>query len=253
MKVKIIIEYDGTKFCGWQKQENQISVQETLELAIQKVFANSCEISLFGAGRTDTGVHALEQVAHFELEDPEIISKWQSNLRKLPLAINSYLRDLGVVVISAESTSDDFHARFSAKMRHYRYVILNRRITSPVLLSRVWHVREILDIEKMSDGAKFLIGKHNFNAFRSAQCSAKNPNRTISNISITKQNDFITFDISAKSFLHNQVRIIVGTLKEVGCGKRTPQNIKLLLEKGDRRLSGITAPPHGLYFFKVDY
>lgn len=253
MRVKLTIEYDGSSFFGWQKQNGFISVQETVEKAIQKVFNNSEDVELYGAGRTDTGVHATGQVAHFDIISKSIASKWQNNISKLTSAINFYLIDHGVVIINSEIVPNDFHARFSAKMRSYRYLIYNRRSRSIILENRAWHVVKELDIELMNKASKFLLGTHNLNAFRSAHCNANNPIRTISQICIFRDKNLVIMDISARSFLHNQVRITMGTLKQIGEGKFPPEYIKDLLETHDRRKAGITAPPYGLYLTKVEY
>jgi tRNA pseudouridine38-40 synthase len=253
MKIKLLIEYDGTKYSGWQKQKTQPSIQETIEIAIKTIFANLCEITLHGAGRTDAGVHALGQVAHFEISDQAIINKWKHNLKKLPLAINANMLDSGICILAAEEVSDSFHARFAAIMRHYQYLILNRSADSPLYNKRVWNIHSKLDEKIMNTAAQFLIGHHNFNAFRSSQFSASNPHRTISDIKVYRKDDIITIEVSAKSFLHNQVRIIVGTLKEIGLGKKEPEYVKLLLQNRERIHAGPTAPPYGLYFTKVEY
>lgn len=253
MRIKLTIEYDGTKFFGWQKQDEFNSVQETIEEAINSVINYQERVELFGAGRTDTGVHAKGQVAHFDLTAPELINKWKDNLGKFVLAVNFYLHDKGTVVISAEAAPDDFHARFSAQMRHYQYIIYNRDIKSVIYDNRVWHVATKLDENKMNAAAQDFIGTHNLNAFRSRHCNAKNPVRTISKISVHRDADFVIMDIAAKSFLHNQVRIIIGTLKDIGTGKLPPDAISALLKSQDRTQAGITAPPFGLYFMNVDY
>jgi tRNA pseudouridine38-40 synthase len=161
--------------------------------------------------------------------------------------------DSGISILAAEEVSDNFHARFSAIMRHYKYLILNRSADSPLYNKRVWNIHSKLDVKVMNTAAQFLIGHHNFNAFRSSQCSASNPTRTIFDIKVHRKDDIITIEVAAKSFLHNQVRIIVGTLKEIGLGKRDPEYIKLLLKNGERIHAGPTAPSYGLYFAKVEY
>ena len=253
MKIKLTLEYDGTGFFGWQKQDNFRSVQGTVEQAIEKVFGERQQVELFGAGRTDTGVHATGQVAHFSIVDEALAKQWTRDIAKLPFAINFYLLDAGVVVLGAEVVPDDFHARFSATMRHYRYVIFNRHTKSVIHEKRAWHVAKPLDVAAMNDAAQSLLGTHNLNAFRSAHCNAQNPVRTISGIKVYKTGDFIVMDISARSFLHNQVRITIGTLKQIGEGKFPVHYILELLEKQDRRAAGITAPPHGLYLTEVEY
>ncbi|GHT90070.1 tRNA pseudouridine synthase A [Alphaproteobacteria bacterium] len=253
MRVKLLIEYDGTKFCGWQKQRDCISVQETIERAICNVFGDALMPELYGAGRTDTGVHATGQIAHLELADEKLTEKWKNNLLRLHIAINANMLQSGARVLEATEVSDDFHARFSAKMRHYKYVILNRNVNSPIYEGRVWNIRRKIDENSMNFAAQFLRGTHNFNAFRSSQCSALNPVRTISNVEVSRKGDLIIVKISAKSFLHNQVRITVGTLKEIGIGAKNPEYIKYLLESADRTQAGPTAPAFGLYLTKIDY
>lgn len=252
-RIKILIEYDGTKFCGWQYQDDAITVQGVLESALQKVFNTKERIVIEGSGRTDAGVHALAQAAHFDIPEP-FQEMWINKINKLPLAINFYLfQTPGVVVISAENVPENFHARFSAITRSYRYIIYNRKIKSVINAERAWHVPEPLNISLMEKGGSFLIGFHDFNAFRSSHCQAKNSNRTISNLNISREEENIYIDISARSFLHNQVRIISGTLKQIGEGKYGPDHIKNILESRDRTKSGPTAPAHGLYFMKVEY
>ena len=253
MRVKLTVEYDGTGFYGWQKQNDFVSVQEVIEQAISKVFNSAETIELYGAGRTDTGVHATGQVAHFEIFNEKLISTWQNNIAKLADAINFYLLNQAIVIIKSEIVSDDFHARFSAKMRHYKYLIYNRRVRSVIYTNRAWHVPQHLDVSAMHEASQYFLGTHNLNAFRSLHCNAQNPVRTISNIKVYRDGDFVIMEISARSFLHNQVRITIGTLKQIGEHKYLPEHIKDLLEKQDRRVAGVTAPPYGLYLTGVDY
>ena len=253
MRIKLTIEYDGTNFYGWQKQNGFVSIQETVERAINRVFGENTVIELYGAGRTDTGVHALGQVAHFDIYDEKLVDTWQHNINKLAIAINFYLINTGIVIVQSEIVDNDFHARFSAKMRHYKYVIYNRQIRSVIYSKRAWHVAKLLDAKVMNDASKYLLGTHNLNAFRSVHCNAQNPVRTISEITVYRDDNFVIMEISAKSFLHNQVRITIGTLKQIGEGKYPPEYIKELLEKQDRTSAGVTAPPYGLYLTKVDY
>jgi len=253
MRIRLNIEYDGTKFCGWQKQNTAISVQETIEKAICKIFNREERVEIYGAGRTDTGVHAICQVAHFEILESDLIGKWENNCQKLIRGINSYIRDSGAVITNASVVPDDFHARFSAKMRNYRYLIYNKSVDSVLHKNRVWHVIQELDVDLMNNSAQDFIGTHDFNAFRSSECCAKNSIRTISSIKLYKKDDLVIMDLSAKSFLHNQVRITIGTLKNIGIGKLSPSYIQFLLESRDRTLAGPTAPPYGLYLKSVEY
>ncbi len=252
MKIKFEIEYDGTKFHGWQSQAGQLTVQDTLEKAISQVFGG-LNTTLYGAGRTDTGVHAIAQVAHIEIADENIINRWKTQTDKLVKAINFYLHDTGVVINKAMVVPADFHARFSAKSREYLYIIYDYPSASVLLENRAWCVKQNLDEEVMNKAAQLFIGTHNFNAFRSADCQARNPIRTIDVITVYRRNNFIIITVKAKSFLHNQVRIMVGTLKQVGVGKFNLQKIQELLDNGDRTQGGPTAPAYGLYFKKVQY
>ncbi len=253
MRIKLTIEYDGSNFYGWQKQKGFVSVQEAIEQAVTRVFNNSEIIELYGAGRTDTGVHATGQVAHFEIFSEKLINIWSKNISKLADAVNFYLTDQSIVIVKSEIVSDTFHARFSAKMRHYRYLIYNRRVRSIIYANRAWHVAKNLNDKIMNEAAQYLIGTHNLNAFRSVHCNAQNPIRTISRIRVYRDGNFVIMEMSARSFLHNQVRITIGTLKQIGEGAYPPEYIKELLEKQDRTIAGITAPPYGLYLTGVDY
>ena len=258
---KLIIEYEGSAFKGWQRQENVMSVQQALEQAI-KEFCQQ-DVECFASGRTDSGVHALGQVVHFDMavnarHDPYSVRK----------AINALVKTHPVVVVSAEKVVPEFHARFDAKERFYRYLMLERQVYSPHFEGLVWQIdlpEEVghLDVEAMQKGANHLVGKKcDFSAFRASACQAKTPMRTVNNIHFTVQDmdalmqmpaRLITMHISAKSFLHHQVRNIIGTLKAVGQGVQGPDDIKDILESKNRCAAGITAPPEGLYFDRVDY
>ena len=249
MRYKITIEYDGTNILGWQRQIDGPSVQEYLENAVSLLQNNSKElVQIQGAGRTDAGVHALAQVAHFDLERD--IECW-----KLRDAINFHLREQNapVVVLKVEKASQEFNARFSAQGRGYIYKILNRRAPSILEQNRVWWVPVELDVEKMRQGAKYLLGNHDFSSFRAAACQAKSPIKTLDKIDISQQGEEIIFEVEARSFLHHQVRNIVGTLKMVGDGHLQPDDIKKILEAKDRKAAGPTAPACGLYLSKVWY
>ena len=246
MRYKITIEYDGTNLLGWQKQDEGVSVQYYLEEAI-KGFSQQ-QVDVFGAGRTDAGVHALAQVAHFDLETP-------MDLFHIREAFNARLRILEapVSVIEVEEVSDDFHARFKAVGRGYIYRILNRRAPTVLLKDRVWCVGYPLDVEKMKEGAKYLLGHHDFSSFRGAGCQALSPMKTLDKLEIIKNGDEIDFIVEARSFLYHQVRNMVGTLKCVGDGKFTPEDVKKILEAKNRAVAGPTAPACGLYLSKVMY
>lgn len=246
MRYKITVEYDGTNLLGWQKQDEGASVQFYLEEAL-KGFSHQ-EIDVYGAGRTDAGVHALGQVAHFDLET-------SMDLFHIREAFNARLRILEapVSVIEVEEVSDDFHARFKAVGRGYIYRILNRRAPTVLLKDRVWCVGYPLDVEKMKEGAKYLLGHHDFSSFRGAGCQALSPMKTLDKLEITTNGDEIDFTVEARSFLYHQVRNMVGTLKCVGDGKFAPEDVKKILEAKDRAVAGPTAPACGLYLSKVMY
>ena len=246
MRYKLTIEYDGTNLLGWQRQLDGPSVQQYLEDVLELLSGHHSEIA--GAGRTDAGVHALAQVAHIDFKT--LMEPW-----KIREAFNANLRQIEapVSIVNVEPVSDDFHARFSAVGRGYIYRILNRRAPSVILQNRVWWVPVPLDIETMRQGAQFLLGHHDFTSFRASACQAKSPVKTLDKLDITRQDDEIIFTVEARSFLHHQVRNMVGTLKMVGEGKLKPQDIKAILEAKDRSSAGVTAPACGLYLSKVIY
>ena len=242
---KIVIEYDGTNYVGWQRQTNGPSVQEAIENAIFKL--TSERVTLFGAGRTDAGVHALGQVANFCIKKELKIDNVRDGL-------NQYLRPQPIAILEAENINQEFHARFSATKRTYEYIITNRRSPLTVNKNKSWGVFKKLDIDKMKFEAKYFIGKHNLEAFRSVHCQSNSAIKTIDDIAIiNKNNDIdIVITVSAKSFLHSQVRIMVGTLVDIGKGNIT-RSIKNIIEDGKRSQAGITSPACGLYLKKVEY
>lgn len=243
-RYKISIEYDGTPFVGWQTQATGQSVQSALEDAI---FAFSGErVSLRAAGRTDAGVHALGQVAHFDLVRPR-------DPFRIRDAVNFHLRPAPVVVRACEEVAGDFDARFSATRRHYLYRILNRRPPPALDRNRVWWVSVPLDEGQMATAAGRLVGRHDFTTFRAAQCQANSPLRTLDRLEVSREGEEIHVSASARSFLHHQVRSMVGTLKHVGEGKWTPDDVRHALEARDRGACGVVAPAAGLYLVEVDY
>ena len=211
-KYKIVIEYDGSNYVGWQRQDNGLSIQGSIEQAVKKLTEEN--ISLFGSGRTDAGVHALGQVAHFYLNK-------EFNTDNMRDGLNQYLRPQPIAILAAKEVEENFHARFSAKNRTYEYIITNRRAPLTINKNKSWGVFKKLDIQKMKSESQYFLGKHNLEAFRSIDCQASSPVKTIDEIQITEKNKDIIIKITARSFLHSQVRIMVGTLVEVGKGKIT--------------------------------
>jgi len=251
---KLTIEYDGTNYCGFQIQRNSPpnsdrqkfkSIEGQLIQALKNF--TQYEVDIKVAGRTDAGVHAYGQVINFTL--PKLISSHQ-----MIMGVNHYLRDEEISVVECAIVNQNFNARLDAKMRYYRYIILNRKGRVALDKNRLWHVGgKSLDIDAMIKASKFLLGKHDFSAFRDAECQAKSPIRSINNIAIRVIDEKIIIDISAKSFLHHMVRNIVGTLMWVGKNKISAEQVKDILASKDRKLSGPNAPACGLYFVKVDY
>lgn len=248
-RYKLLIEYDGTGFAGWQRQNNGGSVQASLERAIFGFCGE--QVSVTGAGRTDAGVHALGQVAHFDIDRVASPATVRS-------ALNDHLRRIAdgprrIIVLEAEQVSREFHARFSATGRRYLYRILNRAAAPALDRDRVWHLLPPLDVAAMNEGALRLIGRHDFTTFRSVQCQSKNPEKTLDILRATRQGDEVRVEAAARSFLHNQVRAMVGTLAQVGEGKWRPDDITTALAARDRAACGVTAPACGLYLAEVRY
>ena len=243
-RFRLTVEYDGGPFCGWQRQDNGPSVQGALEEAIQKLSGETATVT--GAGRTDAGVHAFGQVAHFDLEK-------QFAPDKVRDALNYHLRPAPVAVLEAEIADADFNARFSAKARHYLYRIVCRR--APLVLERghAWHLSRDLDSDAMHLGAQSLIRNHDFTTFRAAECQAKSPVKTLDRLDVYRRGEEIHIEASARSFLHHQIRSFTGTLKLAGEGKWTARDIADALAARDRSRCGPVAPPDGLYLVKVDY
>jgi tRNA pseudouridine38-40 synthase len=243
-RYKLILEYDGTPFVGWQLQENGPSVQGRLAGAI-KAFSGE-ETVPRGAGRTDAGVHALGQVAHFDLA-----KDWPTY--KVRDALNAQLRPDPVSVLECDYAPEDFDARFSAIARHYRYRIVNRRGPLALDRNRAWQVVHALDAAAMHDSALLLVGHHDFSTFRSAECQAASPVKTLDRLAVSRDGEDIRIEASARSFLHNQVRSMVGSLKLVGEGKWVARDLKGALQARDRAACAPVAPACGLYLVKVDY
>jgi tRNA pseudouridine38-40 synthase len=243
-RYKLTIEYDGAPFVGWQRQANGLSVQEAIETALEALGGE--KVTIRGAGRTDTGVHALGQVAHASL-----VKDWRCDV--LRDGLNAHMRPLPVAILTAERVPDNFDARFSAVQRHYLYKIVNRRSPLTVERGRAWLVKRKLDSEAMQEAARVLLGSHDFSTFRASQCQAENPVRTLERLDVARDGEDIHIWASARSFLHSQVRSIVGSLEHVGSGKWSVADMRAALDARDRRRCGVVAPPEGLYLAGVDY
>jgi tRNA pseudouridine38-40 synthase len=241
---KLTIEHDGRPYVGWQRQAHGASVQQEIEEAIAKFSGEA--VRLHAAGRTDAGVHALGQVAHFDLERP-------TEAKVVREALNHYLRPQPIAIVLAEQADPHFHARMSARRRRYRYIVLNREARPALEIGRAWHVPYRLDVAAMGEGASHLIGKHDFTSFRASECQAKSPVKTLDRLDIVNDGAHLIFEVSARSFLHHQVRNMVGTLILVGRGKWLPDQVAQALAARDRTAAGPTAPPDGLYLVGVDY
>ncbi len=243
-RYKLIIEYDGRPFVGWQRQANGPSVQQAIEAAVHAFTGETVVVK--GAGRTDAGVHALGQVAHIDLG-----RDWPAD--RVRDAINAHLRPSPVAILAAENVADDFDARFSAVKRHYLYRILDRRAPPALDAGRVWHVPPRLDGEAMHMAAQALVGLHDFTTFRAAECQARSPVKTLDRLDVSREGAEIAVRASARSFLHSQVRSMVGALKKVGEGRWPVGEVAAALAARDRSRSGPVAPPEGLYLVAVDY
>jgi len=243
-RYRLTLEYDGAPFVGWQRQDNGPSVQDALEEAIEKL--SSERVTVTGSGRTDAGVHALGQVAHFDL-----VKAFEPG--KVRDALNYHLRPNPVSVLEADVADGEFHARFSARSRHYLFRILNRRSPPALETGKVWHVSPKLDADAMHAAAQVLVGQHDFTTFRAAECQAQSPVKTLDRLDVSRRADEIHIEASARSFLHHQIRSFTGTLKLVGEGKWTPRDVAEALAAKDRAACGPVAPPDGLYLVRVDY
>lgn len=243
-RYKITVEYDGGPFVGWQRQDTGPSIQAALEDA---VFALSGErVQVQSAGRTDSGVHALGQVAHFDLGT-------EKALHAIRGALNFHLKPNPIVVPKVELAGPGFHARFSATGRRYLYRILNRRAPAALDRGQVWHVPVPLDIEAMAESAAVLVGRHDFNSFRSTACQSPTSIKTLDRLSVLQSGEEVRIEVESRSFLHNQVRILAGTLVLVGRGQWTKRDVQDALAARDRARAGPTAPPHGLCLMEVRY
>ena len=243
-RYKLTVEYDGSDFVGWQRQDNGPSVQAALEAAV----AGFCgaPVPVHAAGRTDSGVHALGQVVHIDIAKETAADTVRD-------ALNQHLKPAPVAVLSAEAVDDDFHARFSATGRRYLYRIVNRRAPLALERGRAWFVPAPLDTEAMHAAAQVLVGQHDFTSFRAAECQAKSPVKTLDRLTVERDGEEIRVHAAARSFLHHQVRNMVGTLRLVGTGKWTADDVAAALERRDRAAAGPTAPADGLYLVEVTY
>lgn len=243
MRYALGIEYDGKNYCGWQRQNNAMTVQEKVEKALSKIANEPIEVVC--AGRTDTGVNATNQVIHFDTTQIRKEVAWT-------LGVNTHLPS-DIAVTWVKEVNEDFHARFRATARNYRYIIFNKPLRSAILSHGISHWHFPLDEKLMQQGADFLIGKHDFTSFRTVHCQSHSAVRTILHCNISRHGDYIVVDIKANAFLHHMVRNVVGSLFRVGQAQEPPSWIQEVLIAKNRCLAGVTAPPEGLYFVDVDY
>lgn len=243
MKLALGVEYCGTQFFGWQRQRDVRTVQQVIEEALSSI-ANHPVASVC-AGRTDTGVHAVQQVIHFETQAARELHSWV-------LGSNVTLPD-DVSVLWARRVDDDFHARFSAHARMYQYLIMDRMSRPGLLTGKVTWVRRSLNVEKMQEAANYLIGEHDFTSYRAVACQARSPIRTINKLDLVRQNGLVIMNIRANAYLHHMVRNIAGVLITIGNGEEQPEWAKKVLDARDRTKGGVTAPPNGLYLLNVEY
>ena len=243
-RYKLTIEYDGAPFVGWQVQDNGPSVQGVLAAAIAAFCGEHVHVQ--GAGRTDAGVHALGQVAHLDLA-----KAWDADTVRD--AVNAHLRPHPVAVLASELVTEDFDARRSATKRHYLYRIVNRRADLALDVARAWRTPRPLDIAAMQEGARRLLGRHDFTTFRAAECQAKSPIKTLDRLDVERDGEEVRIHAAARSFLHRQVRSMVGSLVEVGDGRWSADDLARALAARDRAACGEVAPPQGLYLMRVDY
>ena len=241
---KLIIEYDGGPFMGWQRQDHGPSVQQTLEDALARMTGEPAAFA--AAGRTDAGVHALAMAAHVDVAKPVTAHRLREGL-------NALVRPQPIAVLAVEPVADDWHARFSCLGRRYLYRILNRRAPPALDSGKVWHIAVPLEVEAMQAGAAHLVGRHDFTTFRSAQCQSDSPVKTLDRLEVTSVGEEIHVSAAARSFLHHQVRSMVGCLALVGRGQWAPDAMRTALEARDRAALGLNAPPHGLYFVEALY
>jgi tRNA pseudouridine38-40 synthase len=243
-RYKLTIEYDGRPFVGWQIQDNGFTVQAAIEAAVEAFTGESAFVQ--GAGRTDAGVHALGQVAHVDLS-----KDW--SVERVRDAINAHLRPHPVAIVAVEKVPDTFDARFSATKRHYLYRIINRRADLTFERGRAWRIPRPLNTSAMNLAAKRLVGQHDFTTFRHVDCQAKSPVKTLDELTVQRQKDEVRVTASARSFLHTQVRSMVGALVAVGEGRWTPDDVSVALHRRDRAACATVAPGEGLYLVRVDY
>ncbi|GAB4182600.1 MAG: tRNA pseudouridine(38-40) synthase TruA [Calditrichia bacterium] len=240
-RIKLLLEYDGTRYCGWQYQPDAVSIQETVEVALQKLTGES--IRIYTAGRTDAGVHAKGQVVHFDTGS-------KLNMDNFYKGLNYYLPN-DIAVLEAVETDPEFHARYSAKSRSYQYLI--KRNYSSLMQNRAWIYIGNLDVDSMKKAIPWFLGEHDFKSFCSTETQLDHYRCNVMNISLEEEGDLITFNIRANRFVHNMVRAIVGTLHQIGKGMRSPQDIPDILKARDRTKAGPSAPPQGLYLMKIEY
>jgi tRNA pseudouridine38-40 synthase len=243
-RYKIEVEYDGGPFFGWQRQNGRVSIQQRLEESMVPFLKKT--VVLTGSGRTDAGVHAVCQVAHFDFDG-------NIDCFRLRQCMNFYLMDVPISVLSVQEAPDGFNARLGAIERSYVYKILNRAGKPCLDAGRVWHVPSMLDAEKMHRSAQCLVGKHDFSSFRAAGCQSKSPIKTLNSISVARDGNIVKTTVAARSFLYHQVRNIVGSLQLVGCGKLSEEEFRKILNARDRTKAGQTAPACGLYFMGTKY